>query len=206
MRVVNLHPGSYASNCYLLEDSGEAFILDPSAAATAILRRLREDACVPRGILLTHGHFDHIMSIDTLRRADPSLKVYIHKDDAPMLSDGEKNGFSFFFRQPRAWQEADELLTHGQTLSLGSVSLRVLHTPGHSPGSVCFLEETSGTLLTGDTLFSNTVGRWDLWGGSLSELRHSLRKLRALDGGLTIYPGHEGPNTLSKALDLTQHL
>ena len=103
MKIINLFPGSWGSNCYLVEDGGEALIIDPSAAASAILRRLREDGCTPVGILLTHGHFDHVMSVDTLRQAEPDLKVYIHEADAPMLTDPDKNGFAFFFGQDRAW-------------------------------------------------------------------------------------------------------
>lgn len=206
MTIVNLFPGSYGSNCYLLEDSGEALIVDPSAAASAILRKLREDGCTPVGILLTHGHFDHIMSVDTLRQAEPDLKVYIHEEDAPMLSDGQKNGFSFFFRQDRAWKDADVLLTDGQEITVGSVTLRVVHTPGHSPGSVCYLCQSEGIMLTGDTLFADNIGRCDLWGGSYATIRQSLKRLRDYDGGLTILPGHGGSNTLSKALDNTMYI
>lgn len=206
MQIVNLFPGSYGSNCYLLEDNGEALIVDPSAAASAILRKLREDGCTPVGILLTHGHFDHIMSIDTLRQAEPDLKVYIHEADAPMLPDGQKNGFSFFFSQDRAWKEADMLLTDGQEIRVGAVTLRVVHTPGHSPGSVCYLCESEGIMLTGDTLFADNIGRCDLWGGSYSVMRQSLKRLRDFDGRLTIYPGHGDTNTLSKALDNTMYI
>ena len=206
MNIVNLFPGSYGSNCYLLEEGGEALIVDPSAAASAILRKLREDGCTPVGILLTHGHFDHIMSIDTLRQAEPNLKVYVHEEDAPMLADGQKNGFSFFFRQDRTWKNADVLLTDGQEITVGSATLRVVHTPGHSPGSVCYLCESEGIMLTGDTLFSDNIGRCDLWGGSYATIRQSLKRLRDYDGGLTILPGHGGSNTLSKALDNTMYI
>ena len=206
MNIVNLFPGSYGSNCYLLEEGGEALIVDPSAAASAILRKLREDGCTPVGILLTHGHFDHIMSIDTLRQAEPNLKVYVHEEDAPMLADGQKNGFSVFFRQDRAWKDADVLLTDGQEITVGSATLRVVHTPGHSPGSVCYLCESEGIMLTGDTLFSDNIGRCDLWGGSYATIRQSLKRLRDYDGGLTILPGHGGSNTLSKALDNTMYI
>ena len=201
MQIINLFPGSYGSNCYLIEDSGHACIVDPSASAAAILRRLREDGCVPDAILLTHGHFDHILSVDTLRRAEPSLKVCIHEADAPMLPDGKKNAFSLFFGQDRAWNQADILLTHDRRITVGNVTFRVVHTPGHSPGSVCYLCESEGVMLTGDTLFADNVGRCDLWGGSYEAMRQSLKLLREFDGSLTIYPGHGDTNHLSKALD-----
>lgn len=200
MHIVNLYPGSFGSNCYLLEDGGHALIVDPSAAATAILRRLEADGCAPDAILLTHGHFDHIMSIDTLRREVSGLPVYIHESDAPMLTDGDKNAFASFFGKERTWQAADQFLAHGQTLTVGNATLTVIHTPGHSPGSVCFLDQEDGILVTGDTLFADSIGRWDLWSGNAHALRQSLSYLETLDGSLTIYPGHGDTNTLSRAL------
>ena len=201
MQIINLFPGSYGSNCYLVEDGGHALIIDPSASAAAILRRLREDGCVPDAILLTHGHFDHIMSIDTLRGAEEGLRVLIHEADAPMLTDGRKNAFSLFFGQERAWKEADAFLCDGQIVTVGNAALRVLHTPGHSPGSICLLCEEEGALITGDTLFADNVGRCDLWEGSHAVMRKTLRSLRDLSGDLTIYPGHGETNTLARALD-----
>ena len=201
MQIINLFPGSYGSNCYLVEDNGHALIIDPSASAASILRRLKEDGCTPDAILLTHGHFDHIMSIDTLRQAEPGLKVYIHTDDAPMPGDGKKNAFGLFFGQDRTWQDADVLMEDGQTISVGNATFRVIHTPGHSPGSVCFLCEEEGVMITGDTLFADNIGRCDLWEGSHAVMRKTLQGLRSYDGSLTIYPGHGGTNKLSKALD-----
>ncbi len=200
MRIINLFPGSYGSNCYLLESDGHALVVDPSAAASAILRRVEADGCVLDGVLLTHGHFDHIMSIDTLRDAVDDLPVCIHAGDAPMLAEGDKNGFAFFFRKERVWRSADQSLSDGQTMAVGSSSLKVIHTPGHSPGSVCFLCEEDKFLLTGDTIFADGVGRWDLWGGSLDTLRTSIASLGRLDGTLTIYPGHGESGKLAHAL------
>ena len=141
------------------------------------------------------------MSIDTLRRADPTLQVCIHEADAPMLTDGRKNAFALFFGQDRVWQEADVLLRDGQTITVGNAVFRVMNTPGHSPGSICLLCEEEGVLITGDTLFADNIGRCDLWEGDRAVMRATLQALRALPGDLTIYPGHGGTNTLSKALN-----
>ena len=204
MKIRNLFPGSWGSNCYLIEDNGEALIVDPSASASAILRALREDGCTPVGILLTHGHFDHIMSVDTLRAAEPDLKVYIHEADAPMLTDPDKNGFAFFFGQDRAWKLADILLVDGDEIPVGQSVFTVVHTPGHSPGSSCFLCAEEKVMFTGDTLFSDNIGRCDLWGGSYATIRQSLKSLRAYDGTITIYPGHGDDSKRSRALDNTR--
>ena len=204
MEIINLYPGSLGSNCYLLEEGGQALVVDPSASAAAILRRVEADGCTLAGVILTHGHFDHVMSIDTLRDAVPGLRVYLHEGDAPMLTDGHKNAFATFFGQDRAWREADSLLREGDTLTVGSTNLEVLHTPGHSPGSICLLSREDGVLFTGDTLFSDNVGRWDLWGGSEAVLRQSLARLGTLDRRLTIYPGHGDTGHLGSALDMTR--
>ena len=206
MRIVNLYPGSFGSNCYLLEDHGQALIIDPSASASAILRRLREDGCSPVGILLTHGHFDHVMSVDTLRAAEPALKVYIHEADAPMLTDADKNAFALFFGQDRIWGEADVLLRDGDQIPVGISTLTVVHTPGHSPGSSCFLCAEEKVMFTGDTLFADNIGRCDLWGGSYATIRQSLKSLRDYDGSITIYPGHGDDSKLSRALDNTMYI
>lgn len=201
MKIRNLFPGSWGSNCYLVEDGGEALIIDPSASAAAILRAIREDGCTPVGILLTHGHFDHIMSVDTLRQAEPTLKVYIHEADAPMLTDADKNAFAFFFRQDRVWNAADVLLKNGDEIKVGDATFTLVHTPGHSPGSSCFLCAEAGVMFTGDTLFADNIGRDDLWGGNFATLRRSLLSLGEYDGNLTIYPGHGDEEKLSRALD-----
>jgi glyoxylase-like metal-dependent hydrolase (beta-lactamase superfamily II) len=201
MQIINLFPGSYGSNCYLIEDNGHALIIDPSASAASILNRLREDGCTPDAVILTHGHFDHIMSIDTLRKAEPNLQIYIHENDAPMLTDAKKNAFALFFRQDRVWNPADVLMTDGQIIPVGSAAFRVIHTPGHSPGSICLLCEEESVMITGDTLFADNIGRSDLWEGDFQTLLLSLKALRTYNPALTIYPGHGPSAVLGGALD-----
>jgi glyoxylase-like metal-dependent hydrolase (beta-lactamase superfamily II) len=201
MKIVPLYPFSFGSNCYLIESNGEALIVDPSLAAASIFRRLDQDGCTPVGIILTHGHFDHIMSIDTLRQEKPDLKVYIHEADAPMLTEADKNGFTFFFQKDRVWNPADVLLREGDEVRVGDAVFTLVHTPGHSPGSSCYHCPAEGIMITGDTLFADSIGRCDLWGGNYALLKASLKRLRGFDGDTTIYPGHEGTAKLSEALD-----
>lgn len=222
MHIQQLPGGSpYASDCWLLTtegsrsdgsraDSGHvggghAAVLDPSAAAPVILRAVRE--AFPDGngqldaILLTHGHFDHITAVDALRQAVPGVPVYIHAADASMLTDGTRNASALFFGTADVYAPADRLLQDGDSIRLGDEVLSVLHTPGHSPGSVCYLNTADGTLFTGDTLFAFGIGRCDLWGGDSAAMRQSLRRLGSLPRTLRIFPGHGETAVLGAALD-----
>ena len=118
--------------------------------------------------------------------------------DAELLPDGEKNAFSLFFGQDRAWRPADHLLCDGEVIALGDAQIKVVHTPGHTRGSVCYL--CGDDLITGDTLFADGYGRCDLYGGDWGALCTSLRKLTELSPTLRIYPGHGQGSTLGDAL------
>lgn len=197
MKLIHICPASWGSNCYLLCSGGDAFVIDPSPSADAILRHAENAAVSIKAILLTHGHFDHVLSVETLHDKT-GAPVMIHHADAEMMSDGSKNAYSIFFGQDRAFRQADELLEDGQVLTLGDQQLTVINTPGHSPGSCCFLADDM--IITGDTLFAAGYGRTDLWGGNMRQLAASLGKLSALPHNLTIYPGHGESATLGQAL------
>ncbi len=204
MKLRLIAPRSFASNCYLMISKQQALVVDPSVSLAAITQALHEERAVCQGILLTHGHFDHMLALDEVRQAFPDAPVYIHRDDSDFLADGEKNAFSFFFYQNRTWQPTSHLLTDGDILSLGNEQIEVIHTPGHTPGSVCY--RCGSTLLTGDTLFNGGYGRYDLYGGDLNELIRSLRRLSDLPSDLTIYPGHGTDAPLGRALAQTMLL
>ncbi len=198
MKIISICPQSFASNCYALISDGKALIVDPSVSADAIMSKVMAENAVIQGILLTHGHFDHIISLDTLRKC-ACVGAAIHKDDAPMLADGKKNAFYTFFKQDRAYAPAETLIEGDAEITLGSDVITVIHTPGHSPGSVCYL--CGNIMVTGDTLFADTIGRCDLWGGSDADMLASLEKLRKYDKKIMIYPGHGPSATLGDALD-----
>ncbi len=198
MKIKAVCPYSFGANTYLIVSGSHAFVVDPAASVEAIMSAVADEGAVLDGILLTHGHFDHTVSVDTLRRAT-AAKAYIHEDDAVMLTDGKKNAFYTFYGKECVHAPAEHLLTDGEIIRLGDQEIRVIHTPGHSGGSVCF--DCGDFLVTGDTLFAESIGRCDLWSGSEALIQSSLELLRTLSPSLTIYPGHGAPARLGDALD-----
>jgi len=199
MQIQNLYPGSWGSNCYVLTAGTHAAVVDPSVDAKTVVNAIKAAGASLDMILLTHGHFDHICAIDDLR-AMTNAPLYVHQADAPMLTDAHKNAFYTFFHMERSYRPAEQCLRDGDVLQLGEETIRLLHTPGHSPGSSCFLCNDS-FLLTGDTLFANGYGRYDLWGGNREALADTLQKMRELPQNLPIYPGHGEASVLGNALD-----
>ncbi len=208
MDIFNLFPGGWYANCYALISGGRerqqgsndplpAAVIDPSAPADSILEFLESKNARLEKIILTHGHFDHIMALDELRERT-GAEVYIHREDSEMLSDGEKNAYAFFFGQHKTWREAEHLLVDGELLQVGDERLAVISTPGHSKGSICLLGDNC--MFTGDTLFDGSIGRCDLHGGNNMQMYASLGKLSEFDPRLIIYPGHGSSTTLGHAL------
>lgn len=198
MEIYNLASEGFGSNCYILIRGNSAAVIDPSADASEILAFVHEKGAILEMILLTHGHFDHITSLDTLRDMS-GAPAFIHKDDNEMLGDGMINAHAFFFGYNKKWRPAENLLENGDILSLGGESIKVISTPGHSKGSICLL--CGDKLITGDTIFANGFGRYDLHGGNINELADSISSLRSFDRNLTIYPGHGDSAKLGNALD-----
>ena len=202
MKIIPICPSSFASNTYLIVSSSHALAVDPSVSVAAIDRALEAEGATLEGILLTHGHFDHMISVESLitdESKSEKPKIYIHSSDAELLCDGRKNAFYEFFGLEHVFPPADVLLEDGDIIPLGDEEIRVIHTPGHTRGSVCYL--CGAELISGDTLFSNSYGRCDLYGGDIKKLAESLGRLRGLDPSLTIYPGHGASSLLGSALD-----
>lgn len=184
-------------NCYLLScpETKKAILIDPGAGSKVIANWIKEKEILVSSILLTHGHYDHIGAVEDLREL-LGVKVAIHKDDAEMLIDPFKN-LSRFMGQNMVLSPAEILLEDNQVLDLGNLTLTVLHTPGHTPGSICLL--TDDGLISGDTLFNGSVGRTDFPGGSMKKLLKSIhQKLMVLDDDVKVYPGHESPTTIGR--------
>lgn len=183
------------ANCYIVKaESGEAFVVDPGSFNGRLKKSLDEEGITElKYILLTHGHYDHIMGAEKLRE-NYGGKICVHENDAPCLSDPEKSRVLFrnFLMPPF---EQDIALRDKATLPFGEGEIEVLHTPGHTVGCVCY--KVGDCLFTGDTLFHLCVGRTDFPGGSEREMLFSMKKLKALEGDYKVYPGHEESTTLS---------
>ena len=185
--------GAYEANCVILFDAqGNAWVVDPGDEAEVIAAQLRRKELTPRRILLTHGHLDHISALGDLLDAWPGLPVMVHAADADWCFTDDRNRLPGYGAPP-ARPASQAFYAEGDTLADGDLSATILHTPGHSPGSVC-IHVADGPLVSGDTLFARSIGRTDFPGGSVMEMAKSLRRLSQLDSGLTVIPGH-GPAT-----------
>ena len=207
MKIFPICPKSFASNTYLLVSGDSAILVDPSVSIDSVDKALKTHNATLIGGLLTHGHFDHIISIDTLRERY-NVPIYIHKNDACMLTDGTLNGFYTFFQRDCVHKPADILFEDGDEISVGNEKIKVIHTPGHSKGSSCFTftDEDKIAIITGDTLFANSVGRCDLYGGNTQELVNSIKTLSSFDKDIDIFPGHGEQSTLGEALDCVSYI
>lgn len=190
MKIKSMQVGELATNCYILIDDVEkkAAVIDPGDEADRILAELRGLDAQVEYILLTHGHYDHIGAVAQLHEALPGTKVYLHK------ADSRGTGFHVV---PLADQVADlKYYSDGDTLTLGSLTIYVIHTPGHTPGGVTL--QVEDVLFTGDTLFAGSMGRSDFPGGNTQQLFASLKRLALLEGDYQVLPGHDRTTTMGR--------
>ena len=187
--MLNIHTmplGAYQTNCYLLWQDGQdsCLVIDPGYEPERVLQQADRLGKQIEAILLTHGHFDHVGGVRQLA-ADTDCNVYLCQQDLSM---------------PQQMTAGPLYYTHtygeGDTLTLAGITLQVLHTPGHTPGSVCLMAEDA--LFSGDTLFEGSCGRTDLPGGDTATILASLARLRQLPGDYRVFPGHGPATTLSE--------
>ncbi|MGB9679365.1 MAG: MBL fold metallo-hydrolase [Thermoanaerobacteraceae bacterium] len=187
----------YGENCYIVFDEYDhtAAIIDPGGNEEEILDFIKQTNLIVEYILLTHGHFDHIAAVETLRDVTEA-KVLISYEDAPMLTNPELNLSSRFYKNIIC-SDADEYLKDQDIINLSNIKIKALSTPGHTKGGMCFI--TDSICFTGDTLFKGSIGRCDFPGGDINILMNSIKtKLLTLNDETLIYPGHGDLSTIGE--------
>lgn len=189
-------PGPYATNCTIVHVAGHVgcWIVDAGFEPRRMIQRVRDLQLAPEALILTHAHVDHIAGVREVVQSFPKLSVWIHEAERDWLGDPELN-LSIFSGQPVTAPGPDRLLRDQEELMLGPTRWMVLHTPGHSPGSITLHCPEAKVALVGDALFAGSIGRTDFPGCSFEQLAHSIRtRLYTLPDDTKVYPGH-GPTT-----------
>ena len=205
MFIERLLVGNMEANSYIVadEDTKEAVVIDPGGSAEKILNVLEQNNLNVKHVINTHGHVDHIAANEKIM-AETEAQLLIHEADADFLQEPELNLSSFMGAQNIISPAADKTLQAGSQIDCGAINLEVLHTPGHTKGSICLLGDN--LLFSGDTLFSRGVGRTDLPTGSRQQLNQSLTQLLELSAELKIYPGHGPATTLAELKEINPYI
>ncbi len=196
MEIKSLILGPVSTNCYFLINSKtkETILIDPADRADQIIAKISGEQLMPVAILLTHGHFDHIMAVEEIARTY-SIPYYICDSEAELMEQPDLNG-AFLVRENISVRR-DRLVKDKEILELASCEVKVLHTPGHTAGSVCYYIEDEKALFSGDTLFCKSVGRTDLPTGNSEVLLESIsERLLCLPEETHVYPGHGMATTI----------
>ena len=197
MRITNLPSGALQANTYLAVDekTNEGFIVDPGGYNKVLTKEVRDNDVNIKYIILTHGHSDHICGVNEHKAEFPDAKIVAYKDEEAMLENPNLNkspGFGVPYST-----KADILVSDGDELKVGDVTLKFIHTPGHTEGGMCIYVKEAKALFSGDTLFRQSIGRTDFPGGSYKEIMDSIRKkLFLLPDDTNVFPGHMGMTSI----------
>jgi len=205
LTVYTITVGSFAMNCYILSQptSAEAVLIDPGAEAGRLIDFITEKKLLPKFIINTHCHIDHTAEVSVIQQHF-SIPFYIHKSEKKMLDSLKQQG-EYFGITVAEKPAVTRFLEDEDTLELSGEELKIIHTPGHSPGGIAI--KTSAGLFVGDTLFRDSIGRTDLPGGSYEDLIETIKeKLLTLDDTLPVYPGHGPATTIGRERQMNPFL
>lgn len=189
MDIKIINNNSMGTNTCIVSIEKEAIVIDPVGSMNTIFDYIEKNELKVKYILLTHGHGDHIGLVPELKEITKA-PVYVHNEDEEMINDSLIN-LSVHFEKTVSFK-SDYHYDHKDDLKLGEETITIIHTPGHTKGSVCI--QIGGSLFTGDTLFKGSIGRTDFYGGDYDTILQSLNKIKTLDSKLKVYPGH-GPSS-----------
>lgn len=193
-KYFHLYTSPIETNTYIVINGDRGFVVDPGGEADEILKIFAKNKAELDAILITHAHFDHIGAVARLARESENALILMHKDDLDKVGSYKNMGFASGVKVEKFSPHI--LLVGKEKLNIAGLDVSVIHTPGHSKGSVCYIVEDK--IFVGDTLFFSTYGRTDFYDGSLAEIKNSIiNKLFRLKGNYTLLPGHGEPTTLA---------
>ena len=197
--------GAYQTNCYIVSGDGKkCVVIDPADNGEAIYKKAKSFGYEVEAVFLTHAHFDHILGLDKLVSLAGGVPVYLHKDEVKYLTDAYFNLSEEICGIPYTYSENLKTVCGGDSINAAGTVFSVIHTPGHTDGSVCY--RSGNVIFTGDTLFAGSIGRTDFPTGNYAVLISSLKKLKNIEEDCDIYSGHGRSTTLNHEKQFNEYL
>jgi hydroxyacylglutathione hydrolase len=216
MPVITIKVGPLQTNCYLyyIQDSKQSIIIDPGDEASKIIKEIKQNQLKPTAIITTHGHWDHLLAINDLKKKFPKLPYYLSKKDHIILKNSTRDAKRYanmnikkLSKVDHFWDKMTEIEVGNSSSSAAQTALQIIPTPGHTQGGIILYSPTEEIAFTGDTIFAQGyLGRTDLEGGNSQELAQSIKKIfQTLPAETKIYPGHGDSSTIQTEMDIHQY-